>query len=203
MRTKLVSLLVSLLFLTLAAPAVIAQSEVSAGTRFMVTLQNTLDTDRVRAGQRFEAQTIDPLPLLDGGYIPPGARLRGRVASVSDRKMLLRFERIDTGRDRAPIVATVIGVPSERHVKSYTNEEGEIRASGGRGKPAGIGALIGGGLGAIIGGAAGGGRGAAIGAGAGAGTGAFIGAASGGHNLVLEQGARLEVQLDRPLILYR
>ena len=192
MRTKLASsLLVSLLFLTFAAPAVIAQAEVAAGTRFMVELQNTLDTDRVHPGQRFEARTIDPLRLLDGGNIPHGARLRGRVVSVSDHKMLLRFERIDTGRDRMPIVATVIGVPSERHVKSYTNEEGEIRSSGGRGKRSGIGALIGGGLGDIIG------------AGAGAGTGALIGAASGGHDLVLQQGARLEVLLDRPLILDR
>lgn len=203
MRTKLASLLLSLLFLTVAVPAVTAQSEVPMGTRFIVELQNRLDTDYVQRGQRFEARTIDPLPMLDGGYIPAGARLRGRVASVSDRRMLLRFERIDTEYGRAPILATVISVPSERHVRTYTNEEGEIRATGGRGKSSGIGALIGGGLGAIIGGAAGGGRGAAIGAGAGAGTGAFIGAASGGRDLVLQQGARLEVVLDRPLIFDR
>src|SRR5258706_16155141 len=118
MRTKLASLLVPLLFVALAAPAAVAQSEVPAGTRFMVELQNTLDTDRVQPGQRFEARTIDSLQLIEGGYIPSGARVRGRVASVSDHRMLLEFESIDTGRERAPIVATVIGVPSERPVRS-------------------------------------------------------------------------------------
>ncbi len=201
MRSLRSSLLV--LFLLLTTATAMAQSEVAAGTRFMVELRDTLDATRIQAGKGFEARTIEPLPLIDGGYIPAGAKLKGRVSSVSDNKMMLRFERIETGRGKIPILATVVGVPGEKHVKNETGDEGEIRASGGRGKPAGIGALIGAGVGAAIGAKAGGGKAAAIGAGAGAGTGALIGAAAGGKDLVLQKGARLEVQLDRPLILAR
>ena len=55
----------------------------------------------------------------------------------------------------------------------------------------------------IVGAQQGGGRGAAIGAGTGAVAGALIGTAAGGKDLVLENGARLELQLDRPLLLSR
>ncbi|HEV8385060.1 MAG TPA: hypothetical protein VGQ11_09340 [Candidatus Acidoferrales bacterium] len=131
--------------------------------------------------------------------IEPGARVRGRVASVDDNRILLRFEQLDTRRGWVPIVATVTGVIGEKHVKDKANDEGEIKSSSGRGKNAAVGAAVGAGVGAAIGATRGGGQGAAIGAAIGGGSGAVIGAASGGRDLDLHEGARIEVQLDRPV----
>jgi hypothetical protein len=185
----------------IAAPAVMAFSEVAAGTRFLVELRDKLDASKKRAGDSFEARTLEALPLTDGGYIPAGAKVKGRISSSKDRELLLRFERIETRRGKAPLIASVVQVVGEKDVKDKPGGEGEIRSSGGRKKPAAIGALIGAAAGAAIGkGAGGGGKEAAIGAGAGAGAGALIGAAAGGRDLVLQKGARLELQLDRPLV---
>lgn len=114
--------------------------------------------------------------------------------------MGLRIERIETDRGKLPIVATVLGVVSEKGIKKKADEEGEIKAEGERGRDAAIGAAVGGGIGAGVGAAKGGGKGAAIGAGAGAVAGALIGAAAGGRDLVLHEGTRIEFQLDRPLV---
>jgi len=192
------ALLALLCGMALALPAA-AQSELPAGTRFLVELRDRLDAKRVKPGKKFEARTLEPLYGSDGSVIEAGARLRGRVASADDNKLLLRFERLDTRRGWVPIVATVTGVVGEKHVKKTANDEGEIKSSSGRGKNAAIGAAVGAGVGAAIGAARGGGQGAAIGAAVGGGTGAVIGAASGGRDLELREGARIEVQLDRPV----
>ncbi len=185
--------------LALALP-VAAQSELPAGTRFLVELRDRLDAKHVKRGKKFEARTLEPLYGSDGSLIEAGVRLRGRVASADDNRLLLRFEKLDTRRGWVPIVATVTGVVGERNVKKNANEEGEIRSSGSRGKNAAIGVALGAGVGAAIGATQGGGRGAAIGAVAGGGTGALIGAANGGRDLDLREGTRIEVQLDRPVL---
>jgi len=178
-----------------------AGSDVPAGTRFLVELRDKLEANKVKRGKRFEARTLEVLRTSDGGVIAAGAKLKGRVTHVEHNKLLLRFEEIETGRGKRPIVATVAGVVGEKDVKRSSTNEGEIQAEGSRGRNAAIGAAVLGGIGAAVGGAKGGGKGAGIGAGAGAATGAMIGAASGGRDLVLEKGTRIEVQLDRPLSL--
>ncbi len=195
-------LFVSVLACALAvAVAAAAQSEVPAGTRFLVELRDKLEAKKIKRGKEFEARTIEALRAGDGSYIPAGARLKGRVSSADDNKLLLRFEQIDTGRGKAPIVARVIGVMNEKDVRKKAGDEGEIHASGGRGKTAAIGAAVGAGIGAAVGASQAGGKGAAIGAGTGAGAGALIGAAAGGKDLVLEKGTRIELELDRPLVV--
>ena len=99
-----------------------------------------------------------------------------------------------------PIVSTVVDILGEKDVRKKAGEEGEIRASGGRGKGAASGTLVGAGAGAAVGASRAGEKGAAIGACAGAVTGALIGAAAGGKDLVLDKGTRIELQLDRPLV---
>jgi len=145
--------------------------------------------------------TLQSLETTDGTVVPAGSKLKGKVSYVEGNKMVLRFERIETRYGKFPIVASVVGVVGERGVKDEVGPEGEIKAEGGRGTGAAIGAIVGGGLGAAIGASKGGGKGAAIGAGVGGGTGAVVGAAAGGRDLVLQKGARLEVQLDRPLLI--
>lgn len=191
-------LMLALGALAAAAPAA-AQSEVPAGSRFLVELRDKLEARRVKPGKKFSARTLEALRAHDGRAIPAGAKLRGRVSHARDNELILRFEDIETPRGRVPLVATVVGVPGEKHVRAGAGKEGEISASSGRGKRAAIGAAVGAGAGAAIGASQGGGKGAAIGAGTGAAAGAVIGAASGGRDLRLEKGARLELQLDRPL----
>ncbi len=209
MMNRSLKLLASLLAGTLlAGTALVARAapgdrEIPAGTRFMVELRDKLDAKKVHAGKKFTAITLEPLEASDGAIILPTAKLKGRVSYVKDNKMVLRFERIETRHSKFPIVASVVSVTGERNVKREVGPEGEIKSEGKRGRNAAIGAVIGGGLGAAIGGSQKGGKGALIGAGAGGATGAVLGAASGGRSLVLQKGARLEVELERPLFVYR
>lgn len=181
-----------------AAPAR-AQSQVPAGTRFLVELRDNLDARKVHVGKKFEARTVEPLVASDGSTIPAWTKLRGQVSYVRDNQMVLRFERIETPRGKEPLVASVTRVVGEKDVKENAGEEGEIKSSSRRGRNAAIGAVVLGGIGAAVGGASAGGKGAAIGAAAGGASGAAIGAASGGRDLILYEGTRLELQLDRPL----
>lgn len=207
MRTRKVNLFALLLAAawmlggSLAVPLAAADREIPAGTRFLVELRDKLEAKKVKRGRRFEAQTVEPIEAGDGSVIPADARLEGRVSYVKDNKMILSFERIESPWGRLPIVASVVSVVGEHDVKKQVDDEGEIKASGGRGKGTAIGAIIGGGLGAVIGEKTKGGKGAAVGAGAGGLTGGLIGAVSSGKNLVLEKGARLELELDRPLVI--
>jgi hypothetical protein len=192
------TILAGLLSYALVAPAS-AQSEVPAGTRFLVELRDKLEAHKVKRGKKFEARTLEALKGSDGRAIPAGAKLKGKVSYIEGNRMVLRFEEIQGPRGKEPVVATVVRVVGERHVEANAGREGEIRADSSRGRDAAIGALIVGGIGAAAGAAKGGGKGGAIGGAAGAATGAAIGAAAGGRELVLQEGARLELQLDRPL----
>ena len=176
-----------------------AQSEVPAGTRFVVELRNKLEARKVKRGKKFEARTVEALKARDGRVIPARAKLKGRVSHVEGNRMVLRFEEIQTPRGKEPVVATVVGVVGERHVRVEAGREGEIRGDSNRGRDAAIGALVLGGIGAAVGAQQGGAKGGAIGGGTGAAAGAAIGAAAGGRDLVLQGGTRLDLQLDRPL----
>lgn len=181
------------------SPRAVADSEVPAGTRFLVEIKDKLEANKVKRGKKFEARTLEVLRANDGRWIPAGAKLKGQVSYVEDNKMMLRFEQIETRRGKVPLIASVVQVRDEKNVQKSPGDEGEIKASGGRGKSAAIGAVVGGGIGAAIGARQGGGKEAALGAGSGAAVGALIGAAAGGKDLVLYEGTRLELQLDRPL----
>ncbi len=192
-----------LLSVPFARPLAAADSEVPAGTRFLVELGDKLDARKVNRGKRFKAWTLEAIETTDGEIIPEGTKLTGWVSYATDRDLVLRFDRIETEWGKLPIVAIVTGVEGEKGVRRNASDEGEIKASGGRGKGAAIGAAIGGGIGAGVGASRSGGKGAAIGGGTGALAGALIGAAAGGHDLVLYKGTQIEVQLERPLFLER
>ena len=176
------------------------QSEVPAGTRFMVELRDKLEAKKIKKGKKFEVRTLEALRASDGNVIPAGAKVKGRVTSVRDNEMVLRFEEIETGRGKVPLIASVAGVAGEKDVKASVGKEGEIRSSGGRGKTAAIGTAIGAAAGAAIGASQGGTKNTAIGAGVGAAGGAAVGAAAGGRDLELTKGTRLDVILDRALV---
>jgi hypothetical protein len=184
-------------------PAVAPQAPPNAipeGTRFLIRLNDKLDTRNLQAGKHFKAKLAEDLVAGNGAVIPRGKTVKGHVSSVEQglhARILLSFDQIDTGHGSMPLIATVTGVPGDHAVKE-PDEEGEIQRKG-MSKEHEIEAVaVGAGIGAVAGAAGGGGKGAGIGAGAGAGIGAMAGLLSD-HDLRLEKGTIMEVRLDHTL----
>ena len=175
------------------------------GTRFVVLLDDKLDTAKLQRGKRFKAKLGDDLVAPDGSAIPRGQKVKGHVSDVEQGlhpRLLLSFDQIETQRGWIPLAATVTGVPGEHGVKQETGPEGEIETPGMDKRRAAEAAAVGAGVGTLGGLAAGGGKGAAIGAAAGAGVGLGAGILTD-RNIRLDKGTQLEVQLDRPLVIPR
>jgi len=170
------------------------------GQTFLIRLNDTLDTSKLKAGKKFSAKLAEDLQAPNCATIPHGKKISGHVSSVEQgmhARVLLSFDEIDTGHGKMPLIATVTGVPGE-HAARQPDSEGTIEKKGmSKGHMIET-AAVGAGIGAIAGGAAGGGKGAGIGAGAGAGLGALTGFLTD-RNLRLQKGTTLEVRLDHPL----
>lgn len=174
------------------------------GTRFILGLQDTLDTRNLEQGQHFTAELSEDLFTSSGLVIPKGRGVRGHVATYehgfTGARMMLAVDEIETGNGWAPLIATFTGVPGDPSIKS-TGQEGEITQKGPDKKRVITNALIGAGIGAATGAAAGGGKGAAAGAIAGAGLGTTSSFLFKGNDLKLDKGTQLEVRLDRNLVV--
>jgi hypothetical protein len=184
-------------------PAVAPQAPPNAipeGTRFLIRLNDKLDTRDLKPGKRFKAKLSEDLVAANGAVIPRGKTVKGHVSSIEQglhARMMLSFDEIDTGHGSMPLIATITGVPGDHAVKE-SGEEGELQRKG-MSKEHEIEAVaVGAGIGAAAGAVKGGGKGAGIGAGAGAGLGAIAGLLTD-HDLRLEKGTVLEVRLDHPL----
>ena len=178
---------------------------VAEGTRFLLVLDDRLDTAKVQRGKRFKARLGDDLVAPDGSIIPRGKRIRGHVSDVEQGlhpRLLLSFDQIETQHGWVPLAATITGVPGEHGVKQEAGREGEIERQGPDKRRVAEAAAVGAGVGTLAGVAAGGGKGAVIGAAAGAGVGLGAGILTD-RNFKLEKGTQLEAQLDRPLIIPR
>jgi hypothetical protein len=170
------------------------------GTRFLIRLNDRLDTRKLEPGKHFKAKLAEDLVAGNGTMIPRGKTIKGHVSAVEQglhARMLLSFDEIDTGHGSMPLIATVTGAPGDHSVKS-PDEEGDLQRKGMSKERAIEAAAVGAGIGAVAGAAGGGGKGAGIGAGVGAGLGAAAGLLSD-HDLRLEKGTVLEVRLDHPL----
>jgi len=184
-------------------PAIAPQAPPNAipeGTRFLIRLNDRLDTRKLEPGKHFKAKLAEDLVAGNGVMIPRGKTIKGHVSAVEQglhARMLLSFDEIDTGHGSMPLIATVTGAPAEHSVKS-PDEEGDLQRKGMSKERAIEAAAVGAGIGAIAGAVGGGGKGAGIGAGVGAGVGAAAGLLSD-HDLRLEKGTVLEVRLDHPL----
>lgn len=201
----LVSVFVALLACPVFAqdPAVAPEAPPNAipeGTRFLIRLNDKLDTRDLKPGKHFKAKLSEDLVAGNGALIPRGKTIKGHVSSIEQglrARMMLSFDEIDTGHGSMPLIATVTGVPGDHAVKE-PGEEGELQRKG-MSKEHEIEAVaVGAGIGAAAGAVKGGGKGAGIGAGAGAGVGAIAGLLTD-HDLRLEKGTVLEVRLDHPL----
>src|ERR1700747_751499 len=184
-------------------PAIAPQAPPNAipeGTRFLIRLNDRLDTRKLEAGKHFKAKLSEDLVAGNGAMIPRGKTIKGHVSSIEQglhARMMLSFDEIDTGHGSMPLIATITGVPGDHAVKE-PGEEGELQRKG-MSKQHEIEAVaVGAGIGAAAGAVKGGGKGAGIGAGAGAGVGAIAGLLTD-HDLRLEKGSVLELRLDHPL----
>jgi hypothetical protein len=180
----------------------VAPNVLPQGTKFLIRLDDTLDTAKLKQGKHFKAHTAEDVVGPNGAVlIPRGKKVVGHVSEIQQGlhgRLLLSFDEIDTGHGKLPLIATVAGVPGEHGVKSEPGPEGEIEKRGANKRRAAETAAIGAAIGATSGAAAGGGKGAGIGAGAGAAVGALAGVLTD-RNLKINKGQVLEVQLDRDM----
>jgi hypothetical protein len=183
-------------------------NQVTAGTRFLVGLQDTLSTENAKAGDHFKVRTLEPLRLANGSVLPPGMELTGHVDKVEaghksgHARLWLTFDEARTPRGRLPIVADVADVPGVHSIKVDYEHEGEIEMRNSNRQDQMRAAAAGAFVGAAPGVAAQNSKEAAAGAAAGAAA-AFMVASGLGQELRLEKGTKLELILDRPLYLTR
>lgn len=177
---------------------------IPVGTRFILSLEDTLDTRNLEQGQHFTAELRENLFTPSGLVIPKGRPVRGHIAmfehGFTGARMLLAMDEIETSQGWVPLIATFTGVPGDPSIKS-TGQEGEITQKGPDMKRVLTDAVIGAGIGAAAGAATGGSKGAAAGAAAGAGLGTTASFLMKGNDLKLDKGTNLEVRLDRDLVV--
>ncbi len=175
------------------------------GSRFVVTLDDKLDTSKVDRGKHFKATLAQDLMAPDGSMVPRGKKIKGHVSEVErgfHPRLLLSFDQVETQHGWVPLAATVSDVPGEHGVNRQTGPEGEIERPGVDKKRTAEAVAVGAGVGTLAGVAAGGGKGAAIGAAAGGAIGLGAGLVTD-RDFKLDKGTQLELQLDRQLIVPR
>jgi hypothetical protein len=173
-----------------------ATRRVPVGTRMKIRLEDTIDSQEARSGDRFTATVLTPTRFeeatLEGhlGRVRQSGKFKGRTSIV------FIFDRIRyASGGSAPLRAQVVRVYGEDDV-SEVDEEGRVE-SGKQGSTTTKRSVGGAVAGAVIGGIIGGGKGAAIGAGVGAGAGAGSVLIQGSKKLKLESGTEMLIRVTR------
>ncbi len=179
------------------------------GTRFLVRLEDELDTKETREKSKFKVRTLEPLEAGGGIYLPSGAEIRGHVSRVESAgiagraKIWLTFDEVHTKFGTLPIVAEVVSVPGDHSVKTGTaQQEGLIEGRTSTQQAAAEAAAAGAAIGAVRGVKAKDKKEAAEGAAAGA-IAAYLMESGRGHEIDLPKGAKLELELERALYLLK
>lgn len=181
---------------------------VAPGTRFLVSLEQDMNTKVVRQNQEFRVRTLEPLEAGQGIYLPAGAEIRGHVSRVEPAgttgkaKLWLTFDEIHTRFGSLPIVAEVASVPGDHSIKSGPMQEGVIEGRSSTQKDAAQAAAAGAAMGAVKGVKEKNKKEAAEGAAIGA-LEAYLMEAGRGQELEMPKGAKLELELERALYLVR
>jgi len=182
---------------------------VTPGTKFLVRLENELETKGTRENSRFKVRTLEPLEAGSGIYLPPGAEIRGHVSRVESAgiagraKIWLTFDEIRTRFGELPIVAEVVGVPGDHSVRTGgPQREGLIEGRTSTQQAAAEAAAAGAALGAVKGVKDKDKKEIAEGATTGA-IAAYLMETGRGHELDLPKGAKLELELERALYLVK
>jgi hypothetical protein len=181
---------------------------VVSGTKFLVTLDDSLATKGQADHATFKVTTLEPLDAGSGIYLPSGAEIRGHIDHVESAgatgraKLWLTFDEIQTNFGALPLVAEVVSVPGDHTVRCPPKQEGLIEGRASTSQDAAEAALAAAALGAAKGvkdknkkEAL---EGAAIAAIA-----AYMAESGRGHELELTRGTKLELELQRPLYLVK
>ena len=178
------------------------------GTRFLVALEDDLGTKGTPERAKFKVKTLEPLEAGSGIYLPSGAEIEGHVSHVESAgttgraRIWLTFDEIHTKFGRLPIVAEVVSVPGEHSVMNKPGQEGLIEGRSSSQEDAAQAAAAGAALGAVKGVKDKDKKEAAEGAALGAFT-AYLVESGRGHELDLQKGAKLELELERALYLVK
>ena len=178
------------------------------GTKFLVRLDDELDTKETREKSRFKVTTLEPLEAGSGIYLPSGAQIYGHVSRVESAgiagraKIWLTFDDIHTKFGTLPIVAEVCGVPGDHSVKTVNNQEGLIEGRTSTQQAAAEAAAAGAAMGAVKGVRDHDKKEVAEGAATAALT-AYLMESGRGHEIDLPKGAKLELELERALYLVK
>lgn len=181
---------------------------VTPGTKFLVRLEGDLGTKNKAENAKFKVRTLEPLEAGSGIYLPPGAQIIGHVSRVEPAgaggwaKLWLTFDELRTKFGRLPIVAEVVSVPGDHSIKAGPVQEGKMEGRHSNQHDAAEAAAAGAAIGAIRGVKDKDKKEAAKGAALGAIT-AYLMESGRGHELHLPKGAKLELELERPLYLLK
>jgi hypothetical protein len=161
------------------------------GTPITIRTTTTIDTDRNRVGDPFDATLEEPLALGSQVLAPGGTPVKGRIAYAKESGKL-------SGQSMLILELTEITVAGRTYPLS-TSDYSQVGSSRGK-QTAGA---VGGGaaVGAIIGAIAGGGKGAAIGAATGAAVGTGVQVVTSGQTLKVPAETVLEFKLQRPVTI--
>jgi hypothetical protein len=164
---------------------------VPAGTRILIRMADSVDSNKQQVGYRFTATLETNLHVDDFVVAPRGTTVYGRLAQAKSAgnvsggaELTLEMTDIVINGTAYPLLTSTYQVASQGQGNKTAK-----RVVGGTG------------LGALIGGLAGGGKGAAIGAGAGAATGTIASAATKGKQVSVPRESLLEFRLQQPASL--
>ncbi len=164
---------------------------VPAGTRILIRVIDSIDTNKQKTGDRFTASLETNLQTEDVVVAPRGSTVHGRLVQASSAGKM-------SGSSQLTLELTDIVINGTAY--PLLTSTYEIKGKGEGKKTAGK--VIGGaGLGALIGGIAGGGAGAGIGALVGAAGGTAIAASKKGQQLQIPSESLLEFRLEQPVKL--
>jgi hypothetical protein len=161
---------------------------VPAGTRIVVRMIDSVDSDKSKVGERFRASLDEDLLVGDVVVAPKNSDVNGRLAEAKQAGHL-------TGKSELKLELTdvVIGGQRQPIVTGDYDVSGKSRGVN-TAEKVGAGAAIGAVIGAIVGG----GKGAAIGAGTGAGAGTAIQIFTRGEQVHVPSETRLEFTIEQP-----
>ncbi|HEX2715239.1 MAG TPA: hypothetical protein VHM88_23925, partial [Candidatus Acidoferrales bacterium] len=161
---------------------------VPAGTRILVRMIDSVDSEKNRVGDRFRASLEQDLTVGDTLVAPKGTDVYGRLAEAKEAgrvagKSELRLELTDIliNQQLQPIMSGDYAVAGKSRGKQSAERIGGGAA-----------------LGAVIGAIAGGGKGAAIGAGVGAGAGTAVQVLTKGQQVRVPSETMLEFRIEQP-----
>ena len=178
------------------------------GTRFLVSLEQDLNTKDVHQNQVFRVRTLEPLEADNGIYLPSGVTIRGHISRVEPAgitgkaRLWLTFDELRAKFGALPIVAEVVSVPGDHSIKSGPLQEGVIEGRSSSQKDAATAAAAGAATGAVKGVKDKNKKEAAEGA-ALAALEAYLVESGRGQELQLPKGAKLELELERALYLLK